>query len=185
VKDVSAGWWLFLVRGLLALAIGVIALMDPGATLAALILLLGAYLIVDGAFAVVKALRVVRSNTSWWMLLIAGVVGIGAGMLVFTLPGLTALSLAFIVGFWAILSGVAELYVAISLWRSISAGWLYVIFGAISIAFGAYVLAVPALGLAYLTILIAIYGFVAGFALIGAALRMRTSARRISMPASN
>ncbi len=177
MKDVSAGWWLFLVRGLLALAIGVIALVDPGATLAALILLLGAYLIVDGAFAVVKALRVVRSDKSWWMLLLAGVAGIIAGIIVFALPGLTALSLAFIVGIWAILSGVAELYVAVSLWRSINAGWLYLIFGAISIAFGAYVLAIPALGLAYLTILIAIYGFVAGFALIGAAIRLRGSGK--------
>ena len=80
------GWWLFLIRGLLALAVGVVAIVDPGATLAAVILLLGAFFIVDGLFAAFKAFAVMRSDASWWLLLLAGIVGIIAGVAVFAWP---------------------------------------------------------------------------------------------------
>jgi uncharacterized membrane protein HdeD (DUF308 family) len=175
---VRRGWWLFLVRGLLALAIGLIAIFDPGATLAALILLLGAFFIVDGVFAAIKAFGVMRSDRSWWLLLLSGVVSIAAGFVVFAWPGLTALTLGYLVGFWAIVTGIFEVMVAISLRRVIRGEWLYVLFGVISIAFGLYVAFVPGLGLAYLTLMIAIYGFVAGFSLIAAALRLRTAGAR-------
>jgi uncharacterized membrane protein HdeD (DUF308 family) len=172
---VRRGWWLFLVRGLLALAVGLIAIFDPGATLAALILLLGAFFIVDGVFAVIKAFSVMRSDRSWWLLLLSGVVSVIAGLVVFAWPGLTALTLGYLVGFWAIVTGIFEIMVAISLRRVIRGEWLYVLFGAISIVFGIYVAFVPGLGLAYLTLLIAIYGFVAGFSLIAAAFRLRSA----------
>jgi uncharacterized membrane protein HdeD (DUF308 family) len=171
---VRRGWWLFLVRGLLALAVGLIAIFDPGATLAALILLLGAFFIVDGVFAVIKAFGVMRSDRSWWLLLLSGVVSVVAGFVVFAWPGLTALTLAYLIGFWAIVTGIFEVMVAISLRRVIRGEWLYVLFGVISIAFGIYVAFIPGLGLAYLTLMIAIYGFVAGFSLIAAAFRLRS-----------
>src|ERR1039458_5107953 len=76
------GWWLFLIRGLLALAVGIIAIVDPGATLNALVLLLGAFFIVDGAFAVAKAFGVMRTDRSWWLLLVSGIVSIAAGLVV-------------------------------------------------------------------------------------------------------
>jgi uncharacterized membrane protein HdeD (DUF308 family) len=170
------GWWLFLVRGLLALVVGIIAIVDPGATLAALILLLGAFFIVDGAFAIFKAFRVMRSDKSWWLLLLSGIISVAAGILVYSWPGETALTLGYFVGFWAIVTGIFEVMVAISLRRAIRGEWLYVLFGVISIAFGIFVAFEPGLGLAYLTLLIAIYGFVAGFSLIAVAFRLRRAA---------
>ncbi len=167
------GWWLFLIRGVLAVVVGIIALVAPGAALAALILLIGSFFIVDGAFAIVKAFRVMRTHGSWVALLLAGVVGVAAGIAVFAWPGLTALTLGVLVGGWAVITGVLEVIVAIALRRAISGEWLYVIFGAISIAFGVYVLVFPGLGLRYLTLLIAFYGFVAGGSLIASALRLR------------
>jgi uncharacterized membrane protein HdeD (DUF308 family) len=171
-----SGWWLFFFRGVLALAIGAFAIFDPGATLAALILLIGAFFIVDGIFTVAKAFGAFRSTGARWMLLLSGIVGIVAGVLVFAWPGLTAFTLDILIGIWAIVTGVAELIAAFSLHRAIGTQWLYGIFGVISIAFGAYVLIVPGLGLVYLTFMIAIYGFVAGVSLIGAALRLRSAA---------
>lgn len=167
------GWWMFLIRGLLALAVGIIAVVDPGATLAAIVLLLGSFFIVDGIFAVAKAFGVMRSDRSWWLLLLSGIVGIVAGIAVFAWPGLTALTLAYLIGFWAIVTGVAEIAAAVSLRRVIRGEWLYVLFGVISVAFGFFVVFAPALGLVYLTLMIAVYGFLAGFSLIGAAFRLR------------
>jgi uncharacterized membrane protein HdeD (DUF308 family) len=165
-----------LLRGLLALAVGLIAIFDPGATLAAIVLLLGAFFIVDGIFAAVKAFRVMRSDSSWWLLLLSGVIGIAAGVVVFAWPGLTVLTLGYLIGYWAIITGIFEVVVAVSLRREIRGEWLYLLFGIISIVFGIYVAFIPALGLAYLTLMIAIYGFVAGFSLIAAAFRLRSSA---------
>ncbi len=172
------GWWLFLIRGLLALAVGIIALLAPGATLAALILLLGSFFIVDGLLAVLKAFRVLRSDRSWWVLLLSGAISIIAGAVVFAWPGETALTLGYLVGFWAIVTGVCEVVVATSLRREMRDEWLYVLFGVISIAFGIYVAFVPGLGLTYIALLVAIYGFVAGFSLIGAAFRLRGATRQ-------
>jgi uncharacterized membrane protein HdeD (DUF308 family) len=170
---VRGAWWMFLVRGLIALAVGIFAIADPGATLGALILLLGAFFIVDGAFAVVKSLRAMRAHGSWWLLLVSGIVSIAAGIGVFAWPGLSALTLAYLIGFWAIVTGIFEVVLAIQLRQAIAGEWLYVIFGLISIVFGVYVVLVPGLGLTYLTLMIAIYGFVAGFVLIGTAFRLR------------
>jgi len=170
------GWWMFLIRGLLALAVGIIAVIEPGATLAAIVLLLGSFFIVDGLFAAVKAFTIMRSDRSWWLLLLSGLVGIVAGVVVFAWPGLTALTLAYLIGFWAVVTGFAEIGVAVSLRRAIQGEWLYVIFGAISVVFGIFVVFAPGLGLFYLTLMIAIYGFLAGFSLIGTAFRLRRPA---------
>ncbi len=167
------GWWLFLVRGVLALAVGIFAIVTPGATLAALILLIGAFFIVDGIFAVAKAVSVMRSDASWWLLLISGLLSIVVGVMVYRWPGETALTLGYLIGFWAIITGVLEIAVAIAMRRVISGEWLYVVFGLISIAFGVGVLVVPGLGLIYLTILVAIYGFAAGISLLAVAFRLR------------
>jgi uncharacterized membrane protein HdeD (DUF308 family) len=127
-------------------------------------------------FAVVKAIRIVRSDRSWWVLVLSGAVSIAAGMVVFTLPGLTAVTLAYLIGIWAVVTGVFELIVASSLRNAIRTEWLYLIFGIVSIAFGMFVFFVPGLGLAYLTFMIAIYGFLAGISLITTAIRLRRSA---------
>jgi uncharacterized membrane protein HdeD (DUF308 family) len=138
-------------------------------------LLIGSFFIVDGLFAVFKAFRVLRSDRSWWFLLLSGVVSVIAGVVVFTWPGETALTLGYLIGFWAIITGVFEVMVAISMRRVIRGEWLYVLFGIISIVFGLYVAFVPGLGLTYLILLVAIYGFVAGVSLIAAAFRLRSS----------
>lgn len=167
------GWWLFLIRGVLALAVGVIAIVSPGATLAAVILLIGAFFIVDGIFSVAKAFSVMRSDASWWLQLVSGLLSIVLGVIVYRWPGETALTLGYLIGVWAIVTGALEIGVAIALRKAIRGEWLYVIFGVISIAFGVGVFLEPGLGLVYLTILIAIYGFVAGVALLGVAFRLR------------
>ncbi|MGP0090445.1 MAG: DUF308 domain-containing protein [Xanthobacteraceae bacterium] len=68
-------WWLFLIRGLLGLGLGVIALVYPGATLAAVVILIGAYLIFDGIIAIAKAIQILRTDSQWWVLLLEVVLG--------------------------------------------------------------------------------------------------------------
>src|ERR1700722_3901813 len=84
-------WWLFLIRGLFGLALGVFALRFPGATLAVTVILIGAYLIVDGIVAVAKAVQVLRSDAHWWVLLLEGILSIAVGLAIFMWPGLSVL----------------------------------------------------------------------------------------------
>jgi uncharacterized membrane protein HdeD (DUF308 family) len=176
-RDLHRYWWLFLLRGLFAIALGAFAVVFPSATLAVLVLLIGAYLLVDGVVAIVKAFRVIRSDPHWWALLLEGVLGVLVAFVIFAWPGLSLISLAYLVGYWAIFTGASALFTAIRLRTHVPNEWLYMVFAVVSIVFGLFVIAAPAAGLAYIVIMVAVYGFVAGVTLIALALRAR------SMPA--
>ena len=167
-------WWLFLIRGLFAIALGVFAVVFPGATLAVLVLLIGAYLLVDGIVAIIKAFRVIRSDPHWWALLLEGVLGVAVGLIIFAWPRLSLISLAYLVGYWAIFTGVSALFTSMRLRTHVPGEWLYTVFAIVSIIFGLVVVIAPATGLAYIVIMVAIYGFVAGVTLIALALRARS-----------
>jgi uncharacterized membrane protein HdeD (DUF308 family) len=166
-------WWLFLIRGLLGLALGVWALLYPGATLAAVVLLLGAFLIVDGIIAIVKAFQIMRSNGQWGILLLEGILGLAVGIAIFVWPGISIVTLAYLVGYWAIFSGIVSIVAAVRFREHIRGEWLYAIFGVISILFGLFVLVYPSAGLAYIIFMIAFYGFFTGITLIVLAFRAR------------
>jgi uncharacterized membrane protein HdeD (DUF308 family) len=167
-------WWLFLIRGLFGLALGVVALVFPGATLAVAVIFIGAYLIVDGVVTVAKAVQVFRSDAHWWVLLLEGVLSIAVGLAIFALPGLSILSLAYLVGYWAIITGVLAIVTAIRLRKHVSGEWFYMLFAVVSVIFGCFVLFAPATGLVYIVLSISVYGFVSGVTLIALAFRARS-----------
>src|SRR3989454_4693701 len=81
-------WWLFLLRGIAAVAFGVITLLSPGATLLVLMAFIIAYALVDGIVALVYAFRLRPLFDRWWMLLIQGVISIAFGVFAIVQPGL-------------------------------------------------------------------------------------------------
>ena len=172
--EIRRYWWLFLIRGLLGIALGFFALSYPGATLAVVVLLIGAYLLVDGVIAVAKSLQVLRSDPHWWTLLLEGILGIVVGLAIFAWPGLSVLTLAYLVGYWAIVSGAFTLATAMRLRTHVKGEWLYMLFGAVSVIFGVYVLFAPATGVVYIVLATAVYGFVMGVTMIALALRARS-----------
>src|ERR671916_1353182 len=84
----SRNWWALALRGLAAIIFGILAFVWPGITLWALILLFGAYMLVDGVFAIVAAVRVAGEEARWWLLLVEGILGVLAGLRGFVWPGL-------------------------------------------------------------------------------------------------
>lgn len=169
-------WWLFLVRGLLALAIGVFALMFPVAALSTLVLFIGAYFVVDGVVAIAKAIQILRTDKHWWIVLLEGIAGVIVGLLMFVLPGVSLVTLALLVGVWAVVSGVLAIVSALRLRTHVPGEWLYLVFAVVSIVFGIYVLMQPATGLVYIALMISIYGFIAGVSMIALAFRARSGA---------
>ena len=166
-------WWLFLIRGLLGIVLGFFALAFPGATLAVAVLLIGAYMVVDGVIAIVKAMQILRSDPHWWVLLLEGLLGVVVGIAIFAWPGLSILSLAYLVGYWAIISGAFTITAALRLRTHVPGEWLYLVFGIVSIVFGAFVLFAPGTGLVYIVLMISIYGFVMGITMLALAFQAR------------
>jgi uncharacterized membrane protein HdeD (DUF308 family) len=120
----SRHWWLLLLRGLVAIAFGVLTWVQPGISLAALVILFGAYSMADGILATWTAIAGGKDNDYRWVLLLEGLLGIGIGVLTFFSPGITALALVFYIAIWAIATGVLEIAAAIRLREEIKNEWL-------------------------------------------------------------
>jgi uncharacterized membrane protein HdeD (DUF308 family) len=90
-------------RGLFAVLFGLLAIFMPGMTLLALVLLFGAYALLDGIFDLISA---IRSPSHHWAFLLEGIVGIIVGVATFVWPGITGIVLLYLIAFWAIFTGV-------------------------------------------------------------------------------
>ena len=96
VDTLSRNWWLVVLRGVLGIGFGIITFVAPAISLAALVLLFGAYAFADGVFALASAVRRRGTTDPWWVLLLEGLVGIGAGLITLFLPGITAIVLLYL-----------------------------------------------------------------------------------------
>jgi len=160
-------------RGGIALLFGLAALLRPGIALEALILLFGAYALVDGAFSIVGVFGGARGGMPRWLLFLEGVVGIVVGLIAFVIPGLAAIALLYLVAAWAIITGIAEISTAIRLQREITGEWALIAGGIISIVFGLALTVLPAVGILSLVWLIGIYAVAFGVLLLITAFRVR------------
>ena len=166
-------WWALALRGVIAVLFGLAALLRPGIALAALILLFGAYALVDGVFAIVGVFGGTRSGTPRWLLLLEGAVGILAGIIAFVFPGLTAIALLYLVAAWAVITGLAEIAMAIRLRQEITGEWALILGGILSVLFGLLLAVLPGVGILSLIWLIGIYAEVFGLLLLISAFQVR------------
>jgi uncharacterized membrane protein HdeD (DUF308 family) len=166
-------WWVLLLRGIAAIVFGVLAFIWPGLTLVTLVLLYGAFALVDGVLALVAAFTGgAKPVPTWWLILI-GIAGIAAGVITFLWPGITAVLLVLFIGAWALVHGVLEIIAAIQLRKEIDNEWTLILGGVVSVLFGLVVLIAPGAGALGLIWAIAAYSIVFGILFIGLAFRMR------------
>jgi uncharacterized membrane protein HdeD (DUF308 family) len=169
----ARNWWALFLRGVVAVLFGILTFIWPGLSLAVLVLLFGAYVLVDGLFAIVAAMKAPARNKRWWVLLIEGIVGVIIGVLTFFWPAMTALALLYFIALWALITGVLEIGAAIRLRKSISNEWLLVISGFLSILFGLALVIVPVAGALAVVWLIGVYAIVFGVLIIALSFRLR------------
>ena len=171
-------WWVLALRGLVAILFGLAALFWPGLILAVLIVFFGAYALIDGVLAVIAAFRSSGQGMRRSLLLIEGAIGILFGILALFWPGLTALTLLYIVAFWVIVSGIARIAMAIMLRREIENEWSMGLSGVLSVILGIILLLLPGVGLLAYTWLVGILALAVGIALIYYAFRVRGQRKR-------
>lgn len=144
VCTLSRNWWLFLLRGVLAIAFAVLAFWMPQSALLALTIVFGAFSFVNGVFSLIAAVRKIRAKDRWGWLLFSGIVGIAAGIVVVITPFVATVVLAWFlwvsVAIWAIVTGILEVSTALRLRREIKGEIWLVLSGLLSIVLGAIVL---------------------------------------------
>lgn len=154
-------WWVYVLRGILAIAFGFLAILWPELTLGILIFLFGIYVLVEGALAMAAAVSN-RHVQGWWVLLLEGVAGLGAGFFAFLWPGITAIILLIIIALWAIVTGVLEIMAAVQLRRILPGEWALGLIGVLSVLIGVILIASPSSGALAVVWVIGIYALLFG-----------------------
>lgn len=172
-EHLSAEWAWFLVRGLLAVAFGVIAFIWPFATIYVLAVFWGAFVFVDGLFAIVSGWRLHKKGVRWWPYLIFGLVGMLAGLFAFFWPGITAMILVYLIAFWAIAGGLALVWAAIYLRREMKGEWVLALSGVVSVIFGGLIVFAPGAGMVATAWIIGAYAIFFGAFAVTLGLRLR------------
>jgi uncharacterized membrane protein HdeD (DUF308 family) len=172
VNQLSGKWWTFLLRGVVALVLAACAFGAPGATAGALVYIVAAYFIISGIASIVAGFSFTGLGY-WWALVILGIVQALLGFLMLAQPGYGPLALAYLFAIWTIMTGVTEISSAIALRNVISGEFWWILLGIITLAFGAYVVIVPGLGLLALVFTIGFYALFAGIALVAFAFRIK------------
>jgi uncharacterized membrane protein HdeD (DUF308 family) len=173
INELLGNWWLILARGVAGILFAVLAFVWPGITLTALVYLFGAYAVVDGVLALWLGTVASTANRRCWPFLVAGIAGIGAGVLAFVSPGVTALAIVYLIAAWAVVTGLAEIVAAVELRKAIDGEWALGLAGILSVAFGLIVFVQPGDGALALLWVIATYALLFGMLLVVLAFRVR------------
>jgi uncharacterized membrane protein HdeD (DUF308 family) len=173
-------WWLLLLRSLAAILFGVLLWIRPVTSVAALVLLFGAFAMAEGIFTSWIAISGRKVHDDWVTLLLEGLLGIGIGVLTLLVPGITAMALLFYIAIWAVATGVLEIVVAIRLRKEIEGEWALMLAGISSIAFGLVAVARPAAGALAVLWLISAFAIVSGVLLLVVAFKARRLARDLA-----
>lgn len=170
----ATNWWALVIRGLVAVLFGVLALTWPGITLLALVFLFAGYALVDGVTSLVGAVRAIEHHDRWGVLILEGVVGIAAALVTVAWPGITAIALVYVIAAWAVITGILEIAAAVRLRRIITHEWLLILGGIASLVFGFLLMIAPLAGALVIAIWVGVYVLVFGVMLVALGFRLRS-----------
>jgi uncharacterized membrane protein HdeD (DUF308 family) len=165
-------WWAFMLRGLLSLVFGIVVLLFPGIGLEAIVLVVAAWLIIDGAAELIGAWRT-RGQKNWWVGVLGGIAGIVIGFLAALVPDITALALLYLVAAWAIVTGVLQIIAAIRLREQVTGELWMGLAGLLAILFGLYLVIFPGAGLLSLLWLVGLFAIAFGVFMLMLGWRLR------------
>lgn len=158
-------WWVTLIRGLAALALGVLMLVTPALfTIITLVWFFGAYILLDGILSIIYSFT--HPDKQRWWVFIEGVLGIIIAVMVFAWPGMTAVFMLYFIAFWALMTGIMGIIFSIGNWKKFAGKVWMLIAGILSVIFGALMISNPAAGALAVISLIAMYLLLFGLALI-------------------
>jgi uncharacterized membrane protein HdeD (DUF308 family) len=174
VATLARNWWVVLVRGIAGILFGLATFFAPDLSLTVLVLLFGAYALVDGILTLVSAIRRRSGTDRWWLLLLQGIAGIAVGVATAVWPEITALALVYLIAAWALVTGGLEIAAAIRLRKVITREWLLALAGIASVALGIVFILFPGPSALALVLWIGAFALVYGALLTVLAFRLRS-----------
>ncbi len=171
LNALSRNWWATVLRGLLAIGVGILAWTRPEIFWASLVLVFGVYAVVDGVFAIVATITgETRDRASH---LLEGVLGIVVGVIVFLYPDQAGRAIVLVIGIWAVATGVVEMVSAVRLRQEIADEWLLGLGGLLSVILGVILIVRPEFSRVTTTYVLGTYGLIFGVILVMLGLRLR------------
>ena len=180
LAKLAHAWGWIVLRGAVAVLFGILAFVWPGITLAALVIVWGAYAIADGALALVAAFNIHEEGKPMGSLIVVGILGIAAGIVTILWPGITALVLLLFIASWAVLMGIFQIAAAIRFRKHIENEWLLGLSGVLSILFGVAMFIQPGAGALAVVWLIGSYAIFFGILLIVLGFRIKGHTDRLA-----
>lgn len=168
----ARNWWAIVLRGVIAILFGLVALAAPGAVLLSLAVLFGIYLLIDGGIGLASTVRAVTTHGHWGALLAESVLNILVGLIALFIPGAAVLGFVLLMAAWALITGALMVAAAVRLHVSHGRWWL-ALGGIASLIWGVLLIAAPLVGAVVLTWWLGIYAIVFGVALLVAGWRLR------------
>jgi uncharacterized membrane protein HdeD (DUF308 family) len=177
-KSLSSLSTSLILRGLLAVAVGIIALAWPQVTVLALVIVFAVYAFIAAGLQAVHAFSSRTAGPVFGHLLL-GLVDLAAGVIALAWPGPTALVLVLIVGIWAVIAGVAEIAAAFAAGEPAGTRALFILAGLISVAFGVVLCARPHTGAITLALLFGLFNLIAGIWMIVQGIELRRTGKTL------
>jgi uncharacterized membrane protein HdeD (DUF308 family) len=158
----SDNWWLLLVAGIISLVLGIIIVVWPQASTAVLVIIFGIFILLLGIVAFIRSFMLIKKTKSWWVLLIEGIIGIAAAIVLFVWPGITTAIIAYILGAWLLIIGIIAI-----VYGSVNKSVFPILSGILSVIIGLLVLfSSPLYALATLIFVFGILSIIRGVILI-------------------
>lgn len=173
VDAMQRNWWVLVLRGVFSIVFGILVIVWPQIALETLIILAGAYFLIDGVVEIATAIQRRATNPHWLWGVLEGIVSILAGVAAFLWPGLTALVFLYLIAFYAIMTGVLQLIAAWQLRKEIEGEIWLGLSGLLSVIVGILLIVFPGTGVLAVLGVIAAYSILFGVVLIILGFRMR------------
>jgi len=175
IGTLCRSWRLFLTQGVMSIVLGVVGLMWPSHAQFTLIILLGLVILLNGIFAIFAAFGAADNHEPWAWQRAKGIIGIVAGVAALQWQGITLLVIVFLVGAWALITGIMDILEAIVDYQEITDAWLVLLIGFISLLFGIALFTQPApANLPAIAYVFGVYAIMYGLVTCLIAFRMRT-----------
>ena len=170
--------------GVLAIVVGIIAIAWPQVTIYALVILFAVYAFIDAGL---QAMRAFGSRAAGPVLghLLLALIALAAGVIALVWPGPTALVLVLVVGIWAFIGGVFEIFAAFQSGQTAGTRALFIVAGLVSILFGVVLLAHPDVGAVTLALLFGLFTLIYGFSQITMGIELRHASKTVDSAVKN
>jgi uncharacterized membrane protein HdeD (DUF308 family) len=173
MESVRRSWGELLFGGIIALLFGLVAAFWPGKTLVIIIMFFGIFILAEGIVTVIITLVRRKMYERWWLGLIAGIIGILIGGITVSRPIATTVFLLYMIGVWALITGVIGIISAIRLRKTIKNEWYLILSGIVAVLFGIFVLARPLIAAVTMMWIISAFAILFGGLLIVLSFRVK------------